>query len=141
MKKAISMTAALFLLPVAAIAAPPKMAPGLWERTMTVAGTSFTDKECFSPEDVRQSPEDMLRSEGEQTENCKATGKWQGNVYHFTSECSMPEEGVTMTTTGTMNFVSPTHMIHASETKSSVGGMSQTMNAKVDHKRIGDCTE
>ncbi|MGB5947728.1 MAG: DUF3617 family protein [Parvibaculum sp.] len=141
MKKAISMTAAVFLLPVAAIAAPPKMAPGLWERTMTIGGTSFSDKECFSPEDVKQSAEQMLRAEGEQMENCKVKGSWQGNVYHFTSECSMPEEGATITMTGSMDFVSPTHMVQASETKSSVGGMSQTMSAKVDHKRIGDCTE
>lgn len=140
MKKAILISAVL-LLPVSAIAAPPQMAPGLWERTMTLGTNTFTDKECFTPEEVKQSAEDMLRPEGENMDNCKTSGKWDGNVFHFKSECAMPDEGGSMTTSGTMTFESSSHMVQEAQTTTSVGGASQVMNMKIDHKRIGDCKE
>ncbi|KAB7742857.1 DUF3617 family protein [Parvibaculum sedimenti] len=139
MKKVISIAVAALLLPVSAIAAPPQMAPGLWERTMTLGTNTFTDKECFSPDDVRQSAEEMLRPEGEDQTNCKTSGTWDGNVFHFKSECAMPEQGGSMTTIGTMTFESSSHMVQEAKTTTSMDGTSQIMTMKVDHKRIGDC--
>ncbi|MEN6542373.1 DUF3617 family protein [Parvibaculum sp.] len=139
MKKAILISVTALLLPVSAIAAPPQMAPGLWERTMTMGTNTFTDKECFTPEDVKQSAEEMLRPEGEDMDNCKTSGKWVGNVFHFTSECAVPDMGGSMTTAGTMTFESSSHMVQEARTTSSVDGASQVMTMKIDHKRIGDC--
>lgn len=139
MKKMISIAVAALLLPVAAFAAPPNMEPGLWEQAMTMGAHSFTNKECVTPDMVKDGPESLLNHKDEMAGNCKSSGNWSGNVYRFKVDCSAPEQGGTVSTTGTMTYESPRRMLQVVESTTTIDGAKQSMTMKVDHKRIGDC--
>lgn len=138
--KSMMLAAALALVsPAAAFAAPPQMEPGLWQRTMTMGTNTFIHKECVTPEMVKEGVDRMAQSDNDKEQkNCKWSGSWSGNVYSFKSECEMEEDGPT-TTTGTMTFESPQHMVQVMNTTTMMGGEPQNMTMKIDHKRVGDC--
>lgn len=138
--KSMMLAAALALVsPSTAFAAPPQMAPGLWQLTMTMGTNTLTRKECVTPEMVKEGVDRMARSDNDKEQkNCNWSGSWSGNVYSFRSECKMEEDGPT-TTTGTMTFESPQHVVQVMNTATMMGGEPQNMSMKIDHKWIGDC--
>lgn len=133
-----------FFVPAAAFAAPPQMEPGLWQRTMTMQGRTFSHQDCVTPDMVKQGVEKMAearKGKGEMEKNCTHDGSWSGNVYSFESDCKMGDNGTTMKMKGTMTFESPTHFTQVMNSTTMIEGQPHEMAMTIDHKRVGDCAK
>jgi len=136
--------ATVSFLPAAALAAPPQMEPGLWQRTMTLQGRTISHQDCVTPEMVKQGVEKMMearKGNEEMEKKCTHSGSWSGNVYSFSSECNLGEKVGVMKMSGTMTFDGPEHFTQVMHSTSMIQGQPHRTDMTIDHKRIGDCTK
>ena len=122
-----------------AAAAPPPMAPGLWEVTMSMEMAGMPRgmpptkaQHCYRPSEVK----DLRKTLPPTQENCKLSDwKQLGNTVNWTMNCSGE---AAMRLTGTMTY-SGDRYTGVNQMTANRGGRTVNMTQKIDARRIGDC--
>lgn len=131
-----------------ATAASAQITPGQWEIASTITsiegsaippavakmmtGKTVTVKNCVTPEQAKQGPQEMLKG----SKTC-TVAKYSMTGGRYTSEVVCKQGGVTITTTGQGQF-SPTSFTGQGRAVMT-GGTSMVQTQTMSGKRVGDC--
>jgi hypothetical protein len=140
--------AALFALPVAAMAAPTAVQPGQWEVLTTVEAVDIPGappavaammkrkpvsvKYCITPEEAARGPQDMMKSD----KSCRFT-RYAMAGGKLSSEMVCTQSGATVTATREGSFTPTGFNLRARTVMS--GAQTMTMTATTVGRRIGEC--
>lgn len=124
----------------AAIAAAPRMTPGLWEMTMSMEGAGMPQgmtppmkfQHCYRAEDLK----DMRNTVPEKNPNCTISDwKESGNTVTWKMSCTGKNA---MTSSGRITYAGDSYT-GVNKMTMNHGGQPMTMTQKYTAKRVGDC--
>lgn len=139
MRNSLCLLSVATLLPVLAAAAPPNMAPGLWEITtrtempgMPMEMPAQTIRHCFRAEDLKDAKDGVPVDK-----SCRFDELAQsGNTVRWKVTCSM--DGAPMTGTGQVTHAGQSYS-GTMNLKGRMDGQEINMTSRYSGRRVGDC--